>query len=131
MGTGNRDSCRKIFKQLKILPFNCQYIFSILLFVIKNNGIFPTNNEIHSISTRKDIVTTCIPHPPQLNLTKAQKGVYFSGIKVYNSLPQSIKQLSKDAKIFKVTLKKFLLIHSFYSLEEYFTFDAKFDPDKI
>jgi hypothetical protein len=45
-------------------------------------------------------------------------------------LPQSIKQLSHDAKKFKATLKKFPLINSFYSLEEYFTFDAKFDPDK-
>jgi hypothetical protein len=33
-------------------------------------------------------------------------------------------------KKFKATLKKFLLINSFYSLEKYFTFDAKFDPDK-
>jgi hypothetical protein len=48
----------------------------------------------------------------------------------YNSLPQSIKQLSYDARKFKVTLKKFLLVNSFYSLEEYYTFDAKFDPDK-
>ena len=31
---------------------------------------------------------------------------------------------------FKVTFKKFLLINSFHSLEEYFTFDAKFDPHK-
>jgi hypothetical protein len=33
-------------------------------------------------------------------------------------------------KKFKVTLNIFLFINSFYSLEEYFTFDAKFDPDK-
>jgi hypothetical protein len=130
MGTRNRDSCCKTFKELKILPFYCQYIFSLLLFVIKNNGIFHPNNEIHSICTRQDIVTTCTPPPPLLNLTKAQKGVYFSGIKVYNSLPQCIKQLSYDAKKFKVTFKKILLIHSFYSLGEYFTFYAKFDPDK-
>jgi hypothetical protein len=45
-------------------------------------------------------------------------------------LPQSIQQLSHGAKKFKATLKKFLLINSFYSLEEYFTIDAKFDPDK-
>jgi hypothetical protein len=45
-------------------------------------------------------------------------------------LPQSIQQLSHDAKQFKATFKKFLLISPFYSLEEYFTLDAKFDPDK-
>jgi hypothetical protein len=91
-GTGNRDSCCRIFKELKILPFYCQYIFSLLLFFIKNN-------EIHSICTRHSDNL----HPPLLHLTKAQKGVYFSGIKVYNSSPQSMKQLSYDAKKFKVT----------------------------
>jgi hypothetical protein len=54
----------------------------------------------------------------------------FSGIEVYNSLPQSIKELLHNAKKFKATFKTFLLIKSFYSLEEYFIFDAKFDPDK-
>jgi hypothetical protein len=29
-----------------------------------------------------------------------------------------------------VTLKKTLLVNSFYSQEEYYTFDAKLDPDK-
>jgi hypothetical protein len=115
-----RDSCRKI------LPFYCQYILSLLLFVIKNNEIFPTNNEIHSTGTRNSDNL----HSPLLHLTKAQKSVYFSGIKIYNSLPQSIKQLSYDAKKFKVTLKKFLLVNSFFSLQEYYMFDAKFDPDK-
>jgi hypothetical protein len=28
MGAGNRDSCRKIFKLLKILPLSSQYIYS-------------------------------------------------------------------------------------------------------
>jgi hypothetical protein len=45
-------------------------------------------------------------------------------------LPQRIKKLSGDANKFKVTLKKFLLVNSFYSLEEYFAYDAKFDPNK-
>jgi hypothetical protein len=117
---------RKIFKELRILPFYCQYIFSILLFVIKNNEIFLTNSEIHSICTRH----TANLHPPLLHLTKAQKGVYFFTIKIYNILPQRIKKLSGDAYKFKVTLKKFLLLNSIYSLEEYFAYDTKFDPDK-
>jgi hypothetical protein len=48
------------------------------------------------------IVTTYTPPPPQLHLTKAQKGVYFSGIKVYKSLSQSIKQLSTMQKNLKL-----------------------------
>jgi hypothetical protein len=108
------------------LPFYCQYIYSILLFVIKNKEIFPENSEIHSICTRHRANL----HPPLLHLTKAQKGVYYSAIKIYNSLPQRIKKLSDDANKFKIALKKFLLINSFYSLDEYFAYDAKHDLDK-
>jgi hypothetical protein len=50
--------------------------------------------------------------------------------KIYNSLPQKIKKLSGDANKFKITLKKFLLINSFYSLDEYFAYDAKHDLDQ-
>jgi hypothetical protein len=41
-----------------------------------------------------------------------------------------MKKLSGDANKFNVTLKKFLLVNSFYSLEEYFAYDAKSDLDK-
>jgi hypothetical protein len=90
------------FQRIKNLAVLCQYIFSILLFVIKNNEIFLTNSEIHSIRTRYSANL----HPPLLHLTKAQKGVYFSAIKIYNLLPQRIKKLSGNANKFKVTLKK-------------------------
>jgi hypothetical protein len=100
-------------QRINNLTFYCQYILSLLLFVIKNNDIFPTKNEIHSTSTRNSNNS----NPPLLHLTKAQKVVYFSGIKTYNSFSKSIKELSYGAKKFKVTLKNFL-VHSFYSLEE-------------
>ena len=36
MNSKNRDSCRELFKNLKILPLHLQYIFSLLIFVVKN-----------------------------------------------------------------------------------------------
>jgi hypothetical protein len=48
-----------------------------------------------------------------------QKGVYFSGIKLYNHLLLNLKNLSKEIKLFKPALKRFLFLHSFYSIEEY------------
>jgi hypothetical protein len=36
-------------------------------------------------------------HVPSSNLSLYQKGVYFTGIKVFNNLPQSIKNLSNDS----------------------------------
>jgi hypothetical protein len=67
-----RDSCRELFKKLEILPLYSQYIFSISIFVIKNKHLFYTN-----IHTR---FKTNI-HSPTANLTKFQKGVYYSAIK--------------------------------------------------
>jgi hypothetical protein len=37
-----------------------------------------------------------------------------------NSLPPYIKVISNNVKKFKICLKQFLYIHSFYSIEEYF-----------
>jgi hypothetical protein len=48
----SRVSCRELFKKLKILPLPSQYIFSLLLLVIKNRDLFKSNSEIHSINTR-------------------------------------------------------------------------------
>ena len=59
---------------------------------------------------------------PQLqNLTTFQKGPFYFGIKVFIHLPISIKNMSHDMKQVKSVLKSFVLINSFYSLEEYFT----------
>jgi hypothetical protein len=59
-------------------------------------------------------------HLPSSNLSLYQKGVYFTGIKVFNNLPQSIKNLSNDTKQFKSALKKCLYAYFFYSIDEYF-----------
>jgi hypothetical protein len=74
------------------------------------------NPEVHTINTqpRSDL------HPTSINLTKYQKGVYYSGIENLNHLPQNIKNLSWNVKKFESALKRFLLMGSFYSLDEYF-----------
>ena len=113
-----RDSCRQLFKRLEILPLKSQYILSTLLFVVKNKDLFTTNQEIHNINTRCNTNL----HPPTCNLMVYQKGVYFSGIKLFNHLPPDIKSLSKEIKLFKPALKRFLFSHLFYSVEEYFDY---------
>ena len=86
-----RDSCRELFKKLEILPSYSQYIFPISIFVIKNKRLFYTNNQIHSIHTR---FKTNL-HPPTANLTKFQKGVYYSAIRIFNNLPHNTKNLMR------------------------------------
>jgi len=64
----------------------------------------------------QDIKTTCM----YLLTTLYQKGVHYSGIKIFNHLPTTIKNLTSDRNKFQIALKKILLNNSFYSLEEYF-----------
>jgi hypothetical protein len=54
MGARPRDSCRELFKVLKILPLTCQYIFSLALFVANNKSLFKENSEVHNIKTRNN-----------------------------------------------------------------------------
>jgi hypothetical protein len=91
------------------------------MFVVKNRNLFKFNSDIHGFSTRYDNEF----HLPSANLKLFQKGVFYSGIKTYNHLPQTIKELSHDVKQFGLALKRFIISNSFYSLEEYFDINWK------
>ena len=119
--TGIRDSCRQLFKQLQILSLPSQYIFSLLVFVNKNRGLFQSISEIHDLNTRFNHNL----HLPSTNLTLGQKGVLYSGSKIYNHLPSKIKVLSNDTKLSKSTLKSYLIEHMFYSLDEFYQSASK------
>jgi len=110
------ESCRELFKKLNILPLQSQYILSLLLFVVKNLNMFKSNSVVHTINTRNSSDL----YLPSVHLSKVQKGVYHSGIKVFNCLPPRIKSLSGDMMKFRLALKRFLLEGSFYTMREYF-----------
>jgi len=90
---------------------------SVLLFVVNNEDLYSTNQEIYNIDTRSNI--NLHVHLPVCNLTLFQKGAYFSDMKLFNHVPLKIKSLSIEIKLFKPALKRFLNFHSFYSVEEY------------
>ena len=52
MGSSSRHSCRELFKNLEVLPRQFQYIFSLLLFVVKNRELFRSNSDIYNSNTR-------------------------------------------------------------------------------
>jgi hypothetical protein len=81
---------------------------------------FKSNSQIHSINTRHNNNL----HYPTCNLTAFKTGTRYLGIKVFISLPLSIKNIVYDMKQFKFGLKRFLLLNSFYSLEEYFNYNT-------
>ena len=97
------DSCQYLFNQMQILTLPSQYIFSLLIFVVKNRDLFLFNSEIHNINTHNNSDL----HMPNTNLTIVQKGVLYSGSKIYNKLPPHIKGLSDDLKRFKSMLNCF------------------------
>jgi len=94
MNARNRDSCRQLFKNLKILPLNSQHIFSLLLFVAKNRDLYESDSEIRNINTRfsSDLHTptenlTTFQKDPfilESNLITLQKGPFYFGIKLNN-----------------------------------------------
>jgi hypothetical protein len=115
------DSCRHLYKQLQILTVPSQYIFPLLVFVAKNRDLFLSNSEIHDINTRNNYNL----HLPTTNVTLVQKGVLYSGSKIYNHLPFHVKTLSNDLKHFKSKLKSFLIEHTLYGLEEFYQVTSK------
>jgi hypothetical protein len=111
------DSCRNIFKDLKILPMQSQYIYSLLLFVVDHRDLYQTTSQIHNINTR----CKSNLHYPHSSLTTHQKGPYYFGIKLFNHLPWHIKELVHDNKQLRKVLRVFLHTKSFYTIEEYFS----------
>jgi hypothetical protein len=116
--TRPRDACRKTFKNMEIIILYSQYIYSLFLYTINNKHLFDTNNEIHKYRTRNNNNL----HLPVANLSQSNKAPYISCIKVFNHLPQYIKDLTGNQTSFKSTLKMFLYHHSFYSMKEYYKY---------
>jgi hypothetical protein len=110
--TKMRASCWELFKKLNILPLASEFLLSILSFLM-NTEKFQTNSDINSIRYRYNL------HVLNANLNKYQKGVYYSGIKLFNKLPPNIQSSNHDIKIFTPALKEYLLYDSFYYVEEF------------
>jgi len=110
MGCEHRESCRELFKELKILPLSSsQYILSSLLFVVNKRNYFVSNSVYYNINTRQrnDL------HLPQVTQAMYQKRVYYSGIKIFNGLPKAIKDISSKPKKFYISLKHSLRTYTF------------------
>jgi hypothetical protein len=110
------DSCRDAFKILRILLLKSQYIYSLLLFIVNNGDVYHNVSLIHDIQTRRNLDL----FQPHSHLTLYQKGRYYSGVKLFNSLPLNIKELAHNIVQFRLALSTFFHSKSFYTVEEYF-----------
>jgi hypothetical protein len=93
-GTKRSASCRELFNKFNFLPLASEFLLSLLSFVMDNIETFQTNSDNHNISTRYRYNL----HVPNTNLSKYQKGVYYSGIKLFSNLPRAIKSLNHGIK---------------------------------
>jgi hypothetical protein len=114
----SRNSCRNLFMRWEILPLPCEYIFTLMNFVVNNQEHFQTNSGMYSVSTRnRDHL-----HRPCVNPCSFQKTACYFVIKIFNSLPSNLRSLMNKKAQFKVALKRYLNTHCFYSVEEFLTF---------
>src|SRR5215468_6058548 len=85
----------------------------------------PFHNTFHNISPFTIHFTTYHLslnnfYQPMTTFTTYQRGIHYMGIMMFNSLPQSIEEVSSNARKFEICLKQFLHTHSFYSIENIF-----------
>jgi ferric iron reductase protein FhuF len=83
---------------------------------LETNIYLQKNLEVHN----HDTTSANNFHLSITNLTKYQKGAYYTGIKIFNYLPNHIKNVANEIQVFKTILKRLLLDNSFYSVDEYF-----------
>jgi hypothetical protein len=89
-----------------------------MLFIIDNSNNFQAGLEIHGLHTRSKHHLFI----PVAILTSVQKGNTYSGIKIYNSLPNSILNHRNGRKNFKNESYRYLLNNSFCSVKEFLEF---------
>jgi hypothetical protein len=112
LGLGHRSSCREAFKKLDILTVPSMYICAMVMFVVGNPDIYQTNYTLHGINTRR----TNELHIPSVKLSVIQKGVLYSSITVFNTLPSNIVDLQNNTFRFQNDLRRYLARNVFILL---------------
>jgi hypothetical protein len=114
-GVGPRDSCRNLFKKLDILPLSSECILSLMLFVIDNQNRFCSGLEVHclNIRSRNQLYLS------NSNLSVFQNGTMCTSIRLFNRMPMTIQNLTKDRISFKNKLFLYLMNNLLYTVAEF------------
>lgn len=103
------DSCKKHFQELKLLTLPSIYIYEAALLVKRNIDKYDTLNlKRHKSTLRAPVCKTAM----------YSKSLFNMRIKIYNKLPQSIKDIC-SFNIFKNNLKEFLINKAYYNIGEF------------
>ena len=109
------EHCREYFKLHDILPLPCVYIYECVSFVKRHYTELFYKEPKNPYDTRNKGKFISLP---KTRLKLVDKGPYCKCITIFNNLPEHIKILS-DVLVFRREVKKFLLQHCFYSVQEY------------
>ena len=111
-----RESCRKAFRELKILTVAGTYIFECCVFVFKNRNDFFNTRVTHTYNTRTKELLLPATHSTAL----FQKSVFYNECRFFNALTPEIKK-APNIYIFKRRLKVFLINKNCYTIQEFFS----------
>lgn len=110
-----RHSCKPLFIKYNLLTVISIYILVCSVYVKNRLNDYLTQRDIHQYNTRNK-EKLYIPH---CRLTSTMSGPYHMSIKIFNKLPDQIKNITNINK-FKSELKNLLLPKVYYSINEYF-----------
>jgi hypothetical protein len=113
VGVSSRTSCRQLFKELNILTLVSLYVMEVTYYIRKHHQFVDLNSNIHAHNTcrKMDI------HIQSYNTDLYKRNVINMETKLCNKLPGYMKEID-SYKTSKKELKS-LLLHSFYSVEEF------------
>lgn len=112
---GSRASLRDIFKDINIMTVPSLYLYENIMHVRKNIHMFIKNKDIHNVNTRnKDKLVV-----QKFRLEKTSKCFMGSCIRIYNKIPESIKQYTE--RKFKNIVKQTLTKKAYYKIDDYFS----------
>jgi hypothetical protein len=97
-------SCRELFRALNILPVPCVYVLEIVCYIKVNNGELKQNLDGHDhyICHRSDFQTKFC----RMDIFK--RSVNYVGVKLYNKLPNYLKNL-ENVRVFRKQFKAFFI----------------------
>ena len=112
-GAKQRDHCRTLFKQQKIMTLPSLYILTVLTYMYKNVAEFSKNNETHDYNTRRALDLRI----PQCRIRKTQQSANYWGVRLFNVVSDATRSLPEA--LFKKKIKEHLLGAAYYSVEEF------------
>jgi hypothetical protein len=74
---------------IKTSPLQSQHVFPLLLFAANNKNKLKINSDVYDINTTQILNF----HQTLTNLSLHQKGIYSSGIKVFNPLSANVENM--------------------------------------